>query len=104
MDILAHPGLLSPNEARLAAERGIFLEISARKGHSLTNGHVAALAQKVDAMLLLDSDAHSVGDLLTAPFAEAVLRGSGLDEEACRRVMTANAEALVKKVLSRQKV
>ncbi len=104
VDILAHPGLLSPNEARLAAERGIFLEISARKGHSLTNGHVAALAQKVDAMLLLDSDAHSVGDLLTAPFAEAVLRGSGLDEEACRRVMTANAEALVKKVLSRQKV
>ena len=103
VDILAHPGLLSLEEARLAAEKGIFLEISARKGHSLTNGHVALMAQKADATLLLNSDAHGAGDLLTAAFAEAVLRGSGLDDGACRQILTANAEALVKKVLSRYK-
>ena len=103
VDILAHPGLLSLEEARLAAEKGIFLEISARKGHSLTNGHVALMAQKAGATLLLDSDAHSAGDLLTPAFAEAVLRGSGLDDGICRQILTANAEALVKKVLSRYK-
>ncbi len=35
VDILAHPGLLSLEEARLAVTNGIFLEISARKGHCL---------------------------------------------------------------------
>lgn len=103
VDILAHPGLLSLEEARLAAEKGIFLEISARKGHSLTNGHVALMAQKAGAMLLLNSDAHGAEDLLTPAFAEAVLRGSGLDDGICRQILTANAEALVKKVLSRHK-
>src|SRR5512136_2583665 len=59
VDILAHPGLLTPEEAKLAAEKDIFLEISARKGHSLTNGHVSKLALKAGAKLLVDSDAHT---------------------------------------------
>jgi len=46
IDILAHPGLISDDEAELAAEKGIYLEITARKGHSITNGHVAALDKK----------------------------------------------------------
>jgi putative hydrolase len=37
VDILAHPGLISLEEAHLAAKNAIFLELSARKGHSLTN-------------------------------------------------------------------
>jgi len=45
IDILAHPGLITEEEAELAAGNGVFLEISARHGHSLTNGHVAALAR-----------------------------------------------------------
>ena len=52
VDILAHPGMLSPEEARLAAANHIFLEISARKGHSLTNGHVAKLGLKAGAKML----------------------------------------------------
>ena len=43
VDILAHPGLITPEEATLAAERGVALEITTRAGHSLTNGHVAAM-------------------------------------------------------------
>jgi histidinol phosphatase-like PHP family hydrolase len=57
IDILAHPGLISEQEVKMAAERGIFLEISARKGHSLTNGHVAKLAKKLGAPMVLDTDA-----------------------------------------------
>ncbi len=57
-DIIAHPGLISEAEVRLAAEKGIFLEISARKGHSLANGHVARLAVKYNAPLVINTDAH----------------------------------------------
>jgi histidinol phosphatase-like PHP family hydrolase len=65
IDILAHPGLISEEEAVMAAEKGILLEISARKGHSLTNGHVAKLAGKNGAELVLNTDAHEPSDLIT---------------------------------------
>jgi putative hydrolase len=98
VDILAHPGLLSLAEAQLAATNGIFLEISARKGHCLTNGHVASLAQQVGAKLLLNSDAHNEHDLLTTSLANAVARGAGLDDTACRQVLTLNPRALIKRL------
>jgi putative hydrolase len=44
VDVLAHPGLINEADVAIARERGVFLEITARKGHSLTNGHVARLA------------------------------------------------------------
>ena len=72
VDILAHPGFLTEEEADLAAKNGVYIEITARRGHSLTNGHVAKTALKSGASLLLDSDAHTDSDLLTESFAEAV--------------------------------
>ena len=96
VDILAHPGLLSLEEAQLAATNGIFLEISARKGHCLTNGHVASLAQKSGAKLILGSDTHGEQDLLTAPLADAITHGAGLDDAACHQVLSTNPQALLK--------
>ena len=104
VDILAHPGLMTLEEAQLAARSGIFLEISARRGHSLTNGHVAKLAYEVGAKLLVDSDSHTDGDLLTDNFANALIHGVGLDDAACAEVLTANPEILVKKIRERYKV
>lgn len=101
VDILAHPGFITLEEAELAAARGIFLEITARKGHSLTNGHVARLARQVGAKMLVDSDSHSERDLLTDSFASAVIRGSGLDDSACREVLVENPEILSKKIMGR---
>ncbi len=101
VDILAHPGQLSPEEAQLAAEKGVFLEISARKGHSLTNGHVAKMALEAGARLLVDSDAHTDSDLLTEDFAAAVIRGAGVDEEGCRAALVTNPEMLIKKLRGR---
>ena len=98
VNILAHPGLLSLEEAKLAAKNGIFLEISARKGHCLTNGHVANLAQQTGAKLLLSSDAHSEQDLLTIPLVNAITRGAGLDATACHQVLTANPQALIERL------
>ncbi|MFN3504875.1 MAG: histidinol phosphate phosphatase domain-containing protein [Caldimicrobium sp.] len=80
-DILAHPGLIKEEEVKLAAEKGIFLEISGRKGHCLTNGHVARLALKYGAPLIINSDAHSPSDLLSPEFAYKVALGAGLSKE-----------------------
>ncbi len=100
VDILAHPGLLSLEEAELATENRIFLEISARKGHCLTNGHIASLAQQAGARLLLNSDAHCLQDLLTASLADAIIRGTGLDDTARHQVLTINPQALIKNLPS----
>ena len=100
VDILAHPGLLSLEEAKLAAANGIFLEISARTGHCLTNGYITHLAQQAGAKLLLCSDAHSEQDLLTAPLADSIMRGAGLDTTTCHQVLTINPQALLKRLPS----
>ena len=97
IDILAHPGLISPEEAALAAEKGIFLEISARKGHSLTNGHVAGLARAAGVSLVLNSDAHSPGDLMTEDFALKVATGAGLSSDSFSALQS-NARQLLKKI------
>ena len=96
VDILAHPGLLSLEEAKLAATNNIFLEISARKGHCLANGHIASLAQQVGAKLLLNSDAHNEQDLLTPSLANNIIRGTGLNDTARHQVLTTNPQALIK--------
>lgn len=80
-DILAHPGLIEPAEAELAAELGVLLEISGRKGHCLTNGHIARLARETGAGLVFGSDAHEPDDLHTLEEAERILRGAGLDDK-----------------------
>lgn len=98
VDILAHPGLITLEEAKLAAARGIFLELSARKGHSLTNGHVANIARLAGAKLLLGSDAHDTGDLLTTTLAHAIARGAGLDEDETNEVLSANPRLLLAKL------
>lgn len=78
VDYLAHPGLLSEADAHLAADRGVLLELSGRRGHSLTNGHVASLARRTGAGLVFGSDSHSPGDFMDRGLAERVLAGAGL--------------------------
>ncbi len=96
-DILAHPGLITVEDARLAAEKGVLLELSARTGHSLTNGHVARLANETGAGLVLNSDAHSPGDLMTEEFASQVVEGAGLPADSLSAVLS-NASQLLKKI------
>lgn len=81
-DILAHPGLISAKEARLAARRGVTLEISARRGHCLSNGHVVATAVAAGARLIVNSDAHGPGDLITREMAARVARGAGIAQRS----------------------
>jgi len=94
IDILAHPGLISEEEVVMAAEKGIFLEITSRKGHSLTNGHVAKLAQKLGAELIMNSDAHEPSDLITEQQAKEIVLGAGLSQDDFER-MQKNAESFL---------
>ena len=64
-DVLAHPGLISQTDARLAAQRGVMLEVTAKNGHCLTNGHVVAMARETGAGLVFGTDSHMPGDLVT---------------------------------------
>ena len=81
IDILAHPGLISAEDVQIAKERGILLEITARGGHSLTNGYVAGLAKKIGAKMAINTDAHRPSDLMDDDFAKIVVKGAGLTEE-----------------------
>ncbi len=97
IEILSHPGLITRDDAVLARERGIFLELSARKGHSLANGHVAGLARQVGAPLIVNTDSHAPGDLITRSEAERVARGAGLNNDEVAALF-ATAEALARRL------
>jgi histidinol phosphatase-like PHP family hydrolase len=81
VDILGHPGFITREEMRRAAELGVTVEISGRPVHSLANGHVLALARECGARCIIDSDAHDEGDLFTPERHEVVGRGAGMSAE-----------------------
>jgi histidinol phosphatase-like PHP family hydrolase len=87
-DILAHPGLITSKEAALAAEKGVYLELSGRGGHGLGNGLVANLARFHGANLLVNSDAHAPEDLMTPAFQRAVALGAGLSPDEYASLMS----------------
>ncbi len=97
VDILAHPGLITEEEVLLAKEKGIFLEITTRKGHSLGNGNVAKLAAKTGAALIVNTDSHSPSDLVKKDFARNVLLGAGVPENHLEKVFE-NSRKLLKKI------
>jgi len=78
VDILAHPGHLSEEEASIAAENNVKIEITARKGHGVTNREVAEVAIRKEAKLVLDSDSHIPENLLTKELIVRVLSETGL--------------------------
>ncbi len=78
VDILAHPGLLSEEAAILAAQNGVFIEITARGGHNVGNGHVVQVGRRAGVKFVVDSDSHSPENLLTAAWARTIAQGAGL--------------------------
>lgn len=94
-DILAHPGLITAEETLLAGKNGVFLEITARRGHSLSNGHVARMAAKHGARMVYNTDSHSPQDFTPWESALRIIRGAGLSEADAER-MQKNALELLK--------
>jgi len=97
VDILAHPGLITEEEVQLAAEKGVYLEITTRRGHAFSNGYVARIARKFKAQLVLNNDAHTPGDFVGSKMATNIARGAGLTDEEIA-AMFANSQKLVQRV------
>lgn len=99
-DILAHPGIISTEDLLLAKEKGVTLEITSRKGHSLSNGYVAKEAMKFGVPLCINTDAHSPSDLITKETAIRILLASGIEENRIDLIFE-NSKAIVEKALRR---
>ena len=98
VDVLAHPGLITEEEVVLAKERSVYLELTSRKGHSLTNGHVAKLAHRIGAPMILNSDAHGPWDIWPIGRLHEIVVGAGLTE-ADYHTLLRNAESIAKRCL-----
>ena len=98
IDILAHPGMIDEEDAEIAAEKKIHLEISGRKGHSLANGYVAKMAKKTGAPLIFNTDSHAPGDLMSKEMAELVLKGAGLSDQEIENTFQ-NSQKLVDRAM-----
>lgn len=101
VDLLAHPGLLSLEDAKRAAARGCFVEISGRRGHAFANGHIVQVARRANVRLVVNSDAHAPEDLLSERFARTVLLGAGFPESEIGTVLDVNAQDLLTRVSRR---
>jgi len=97
VDILAHPGLITEEEVKLAAQKGVYLEITTRRGHAFSNGHVAKMARKFKAQLVLNNDAHTPVDFVGLKMATSIANGAGLTAEEID-AMFDNSKKLVQRV------
>jgi histidinol phosphatase-like PHP family hydrolase len=95
VDILAHPGFITEEEAAIAAANGVALELTARGGHNQANGHVARIARLAGARLVVNTDTHAPGDMIGQERARLVALGAGLDEEEAYAALVTNAWQIV---------
>lgn len=87
IDILAHPGFITLEEAQLAKDNDVILEVTGRVGHNITNGHVVNMAREVGAMMVIDSDTHQPENLMNEEEAMIVALGAGLTKEEANKAL-----------------
>ena len=87
IDILAHPGFITLEEAQLAKDNDVILEVTGRAGHNITNGHVVNMAREVGAMMVIDSDTHQPENLMNEEEAMIVALGAGLTKEEAHKAL-----------------
>ncbi|AMK14161.1 PHP domain-containing protein [methanogenic archaeon mixed culture ISO4-G1] len=87
IDILAHPGFITLEEAQLAKDNDVILEITGRAGHNITNGHVANMARQAGAKMVIDSDTHAPENLMDEKAALTVALGAGLTKEEAEKAL-----------------
>jgi len=97
VDILAHPGKISSSDAKLAAQKGVYLEITARTGHSGGNRHVFDTAAISGAKLVFNTDAHTPEDLMSQEKIDLVLGELTGSREEIEKILQ-NSENILKKL------
>jgi len=97
IDILSHPGLILDEDILLAKKKGIFLEVTSRKGHNMTNDHVIESALKLGAKLILNTDSHKPHDIIRPEQLVSIARKSGLSAAQITKIYADVKEFLKKK-------
>lgn len=87
IDILAHPGFITEEEAQLAKDNDVILEITGRMGHNITNGHVVNMARAVGAKMVIDSDTHAPENLMDDAAALTVALGAGMTGDEAEKAL-----------------
>lgn len=87
IDVLAHPGFITVEEAQIAKDNDVLLEVSGRAGHNITNGHVVNVARAVGARMVVDSDTHTPENLMDDAAARTVAFGAGMTKEEAERAL-----------------
>ena len=95
VDMIGHPGFMSKEATRYAAQNNIIIEISGRALHSLTNGHNVKMARQFGAKMLVNSDTHDPKDLMTPQRALDVARGAGMEEDEVFSALVTNVEEVL---------
>lgn len=78
-DILFNPGLIDEESVKLAKENNVFLEISTHPKHAYTNAHIAKLAQKHGAKLVLGSKAQTLQEIHSPQMQNLILKGACIE-------------------------
>lgn len=97
VDILAHPGNITAEDADLAAEKGVLLELTLRGGHSNTNQHVFDTAIKAGCGMVVNTDGHSPDDLMSPEKLEQLFSGLNSDENTREEILR-NSEKFVSRI------
>lgn len=87
VDILAHPGMISEKDVKLARSNNVSLEITARKTHAKPNKRLVKLALKHKAPLVLNTDTHAPQDLIDDKTRMRILRSLGLSKKDAEGVI-----------------
>lgn len=99
VDVLAHPGLISHEDARMARDHQVALEITARGGHNRTNGHVVSVAREEECLLAVNSDSHAPSDLMGMAERMQVALGAGLSESESAFVLSGKNLPFLSKII-----
>jgi len=92
-DIVAHPGRISIADAARAAKKGVCIEITTRKSHSVTNREAVSAARRTGARLVLNTDTHVIKDIINHAKAVTFLKKLGLTSREIAQVFM-NSRAL----------
>jgi|SRR3989339_121461 len=95
-DILAHPGFITEADVKLAAKKKVLLEITTRNGHKNGNSHVAKLAKKYGAKLIMNTDTHAPENLLNKNLIKKILKESNLNHNDFIKIQN-NAYRLIRR-------
>jgi histidinol phosphatase-like PHP family hydrolase len=98
VDVLAHPGLITDEEMQAAVDNDVLIEVTGRAWHNMTNGHVVSVARRFGARMVINSDAHSPGNLMDEATAMKVALGAGMTEKEANTAVRVTPFELIKNI------